>query len=53
VPYSRSVVAGRRVLTGQTVANLVVARIGSDGRINLYTHTSTHVVVDVVAWFSD
>lgn len=36
---------------GQTVANLVVARVGAGGRVCLYTMGSAHVVADVNGWF--
>jgi len=32
---------------GQTIANTVVARLSSDGKVCLYTHQPTHLVVDV------
>ncbi len=32
--------------------NLVVAKVGADGKVAVYNHSgSTHVVVDVVGWF--
>jgi hypothetical protein len=31
---------------GQTVANLVITKVGADGKVCIYTHRSTHVVVD-------
>jgi hypothetical protein len=31
---------------GQTVANLVITKVGTGGRVCIYTHRSTHVVVD-------
>jgi hypothetical protein len=37
---------------GQTVANLVVAKVGADGRINFFNNAgSTHVVADVAGWY--
>ncbi len=38
--------------SGQTVANLVVARIGADGKVSLYANAKTDLVVDVVGYFS-
>ncbi|MGH9226597.1 MAG: hypothetical protein ACRD2W_23065 [Acidimicrobiales bacterium] len=36
----------------QTVPNLVVAKVGADGKVNLFNLTgSTHVVADVAGWF--
>jgi len=42
-------------LTGadQTVANLVIVPIGTDGTVQLYTSDGTHLVVDVVGYFTD
>ncbi|MDU0312317.1 hypothetical protein RKE38_01360 [Phycicoccus sp. M110.8] len=37
-------------LTGQTVANQVIARVGSDGKIAVYSQRSANVVIDVVGW---
>jgi hypothetical protein len=38
---------------GKTVANLVVAKVGSGGRISLFNSAGrTHVIADVVGWFS-
>jgi len=37
---------------GKRIANGVVAPIGDDGSVCIYTHASTHVVVDVAGWFS-
>jgi hypothetical protein len=37
---------------GQTVANLVVANLGAQGRVSIYNSAgSTDVVVDVAGWF--
>ena len=36
---------------GGTVANLVVSKIGADGRVCLYTQLGTHLVVDVGGYF--
>ena len=36
---------------GQIVPNLVLTKIGADGAIDLFTSMSTHLVVDVDAWF--
>lgn len=35
---------------GQTVPNLVLARVGGGGRICLYSSTPAHLIVDVAAW---
>lgn len=36
---------------GQTVPNLVVVKVGADGKIYLLSQASTHMIVDVVGWF--
>jgi glucose/arabinose dehydrogenase len=37
---------------GQTVANVVIARVGTGGRVELYNAAgSTHLLVDVTGWF--
>jgi hypothetical protein len=36
---------------GQTIANAVVARLGAGGTICVYSHSPTHVVIDVNGWF--
>jgi hypothetical protein len=39
---------------GQTVANMVIARVGPDGFVNFYNHTgSSHLVVDLLGVFDD
>jgi hypothetical protein len=39
---------------GRDVANLVVAKVGVDGKVAIYNHSgSTDVVVDIQGWFSD
>lgn len=38
---------------GRTVPNLVVARVGPDGNVCLYTHRATHLVVDVSGTLPD
>ncbi len=37
---------------GQTIANQVIVPIGAGGTIQLYTQTGTHLIVDVVGWFT-
>ena len=38
---------------GQTVPNLVVAKVGADGKVAVYNNAgSTHVILDVVGWYS-
>jgi hypothetical protein len=35
---------------GQTVSNQVIARVGSDGKVNVYSLRSADVILDVVGW---
>jgi hypothetical protein len=37
---------------GATVANGVVAPIGADGTVCVYTSAPAHLVVDITGWFS-
>jgi len=38
---------------GQTIPNMVLSKLGTDGSISIFNGTgSVHVVVDVVGWFS-
>lgn len=38
----------------QTVANLVLAKVGAGGKVRLFNNAGdTHVVMDVVGWFDD
>lgn len=39
--------------TGQTVANLVISPLGSNGSVSLYNSSGTHLIVDVVGYFTD
>ncbi|MGZ4724644.1 MAG: Ig-like domain-containing protein, partial [Ilumatobacteraceae bacterium] len=38
-------------LTGSTVANTVIAKIGTDGKVCLYTPTTTHLIVDLNGYY--
>jgi len=39
-------------LGGQTIANMVIAKVGADGTISIYNNSgSVNVVVDVLGWF--
>src|SRR4029079_10218683 len=45
-------VSNLNVVAGQTVPNLVVVRLGADGRVNVLLNAGTaHVIFDVVRWF--
>jgi hypothetical protein len=51
---TRPTASNLNYVAGQTVPNLVVVKVGDDGRVNLYNASgSTHVVADVVGWYSD
>ena len=39
--------------SGQSIANQVIVPIGADGAIRLFTLSPTHVVIDVVGWYTD
>jgi hypothetical protein len=36
---------------GQTIPNLVIVPVGSDGKISMYTNVSVHLLADVAGWF--
>jgi hypothetical protein len=36
---------------GADVPNLVVAKLGTDGSINIFSEDATHVIVDIFGWF--
>ena len=38
---------------GQTVANLVIVPVGTGGTVQLYNSSGTHLIVDVVGYFTD
>ena len=41
-------------VAGQTVPNLVVAKVGTGGKVSLFNLAgSTHVIADVVGWYSE
>jgi hypothetical protein len=51
---TRPTASNLNVVAGQTVANMVVAKVGRDGRVAVYNNTgSVDVVVDVLGWFTD
>lgn len=40
------------MVPGQTVPNLVITKVGSDGKVNVFNaNGSTHVIADVLGWF--
>ncbi len=46
-PGSRSVTYS----TADTISELVPARLGTDGKVRLYTSAATHLVAEVVGWY--
>jgi hypothetical protein len=50
---ARPLTSNLNFLAGQTVPNLVMAKVGADGKVAVYNNAgSAHVVVDVVGWYS-
>ena len=50
---SRPLASNLNFVAGQTVPNLVIARIGAGGRVNIFNNLgSTVVVADVQGWFT-
>jgi hypothetical protein len=52
-PYSegRPTASNLNFVAGQSVANLVLAKVGPTGRVSIFNSSgNTHVIVDVVAW---
>ncbi|MEA2685353.1 MAG: hypothetical protein QOE93_548, partial [Actinomycetota bacterium] len=50
---ARPLASNLNLLPAQTVPNLVVAKVGADGKVNVYNHTgTTHVIFDVLGWYS-
>ncbi len=51
---ARPAVSNLNFGAGETVANRVMAKLGTGGKVTVYNHSgSTDVVVDVGGWFSD
>jgi uncharacterized protein YkwD len=38
--------------TGQTIANQVIAQVGTDGTVQLFTERGAHLIVDITGWFT-
>ena len=50
----RPLASSVNMVPGQTVPNMVLARVGPDGKVSIFNNAgSAHVVVDVVAAFAD
>jgi hypothetical protein len=51
---ARPLASSVNMVRGQTVPNMVFARVGTDGKVSIYNNSGTaHVVVDVVGAFAD
>ena len=51
-PGPRPLASNLNFTAGQTVPNLVVARVGPTGAVTLYNNAGdTHIVADVQGWF--
>ena len=50
---ARTIASNLNFNPGQTIANMVIVPVGSDGTISLYNNAGqTHVIVDVLGWFA-
>ena len=50
---TRPVASNLNFLAGETVSNLVVAKVGANGKVSLYNnYGATDVVIDVQGWSS-
>lgn len=38
---------------GQTIANLAIVPLADDGTFDLYTQSGSHVIIDVLGWFTN
>ena len=48
---ARPLASNLNYVAGQTVPNLVVVKVGTDGRVNLFNNAgATHLVADVAGW---
>ncbi len=49
---TRPTASSLNFVAGQTVPNLVLAKVGTDGKVSVYNLTgTTHVIFDVVGWY--
>jgi hypothetical protein len=49
---SRPLASNINHTSGQTIAAMAVVKVGGDGKIKLYSAGTTHVIFDVVGWYS-
>jgi len=51
---ARPLASNLNVAPGQVVPNMVIAKVGTDGAVDVFSAAgSTHVIVDVLGWFPD
>jgi hypothetical protein len=48
---TRPVASTVNYVAGQTIPNQTIVKVSSTGRVTVYAHSRTHVVVDVLGWF--
>ena len=48
---ARPTASNLNYVAGQTIPNLVVAKVGAGGIVSIYTSASTHLIADVVGYF--
>ena len=46
----RPLASNANYVAGEVVPNAVVAKLGIDGNVCIYTSAATHLVIDVNAW---
>jgi len=51
VSESRPLASNLNYSAGQTIPNMVIAKVGSDGSVSIYSTVTTHIVVDVAGYF--
>jgi len=50
---ARPLASNLNAVTGQTIPNMVIAKVGPDGLVNIFNAAgAVHVVVDVLGWYS-
>ena len=47
---ARSTASNINYTKGQTIAGMVLARLGTGGKVDVYAYGATHIVVDVQGW---
>ena len=49
---TRPLASNLNYVPGQTVPNMVIAKVGDGGKVSLFTNAgTTHLIVDVMGWF--